>query len=128
MAGMLFLLLFFAQGTYYGPPPSPHFQGIPQGNKIRVQLEIYDDPALGGVRIQNVSFNRTNIALHPPDLQGFRGAAGFQVPPGTYDLVWTISRDQIVWPRTIRHKEKIKIDPRDEWVQITIRGEEVSIL
>lgn len=103
-------------------------EGPTPNNLIRVQIGMYDDPTLGGVRIQNASFNQTNIPLQSADLHGFRGEAGFQVAPGAYDLVWTVLRDRFAWPRTIRHKEKITIGKRDEWVQITVKGDEVTVL
>ena len=125
-----YLLSFFflAQGAYYGSPPPPHFLAPSPTNQIRVQIEIYDDPKLGGVRIRDISFNGQDIALQSADLKGFRGEAGFQLAPGTYNLVWTVTRDQIIWPRTIRHREKIAIGKKDEWVQITVQGEQVTIL
>lgn len=123
---LLFSSVLFGQSIYYGPKASPHFDGPTNNHLIRVQIAVYDAPSLDGVRIKDVSFNNQTVALQSPDLKGFRGEAGFQVAPGTYTLIWNVSRDQFAWPRTIRHKEKIQIEKREEWVQITIQGEEMN--
>jgi hypothetical protein len=53
--------------------------------------------------------------------------ASFQVPPGKYKLRWKVNRNKIVWPRTIDREEEVTISPRDQWLQISIVGEDVSI-
>jgi hypothetical protein len=111
------------QNTYLGPT-SPVL-GNPK--LILVEVIINDDPALGGVEIQNVEFNETSIPLKPRDVYGFRGQGSFQLPPGKYKLVWTVNRDKSVWPRSVSHEELVTLSPRDLWVQITIQGETASI-
>ncbi len=123
----IFLFLFgslCAQNTYLGPTsPVP---GNPQ--LIAVEVIVNDDPTLGGVQIQKVSFNEINIPLKPRDVNGFRGSGGFKLPPGKYKLKWTVNRDKSTWPRTASHEQLITLDPRDLWVQIAITGDEASIL
>lgn len=112
-----------AQNTYLGPiSPVP---GNPQ--LIRVEVIVNDDPKLGGLQIQQVKFNGTNVPLKPRDVNGFRGQASFQLAPGKYKLTWIVNRDKSAWPRTVSHEETVTLDPRDLWVQITIQGEEASI-
>lgn len=111
------------QNTYFGPtspiPGNPHL--------IRVQVLIYDSAEQGGLQIQEVEFDGNSIPLKPRDIYGFRGEGTFQVAPGTYKLNWTVQRDRIIWPRTIKHEETVTIDPRDLWIQITIQGENAAI-
>ncbi len=118
-----FCLLFcalFAQMPYYGPT-SPS-QGI------QVQLMVYDQPELGGLKIESVTFDGRSVGLQPPDLYGFRGGGGFQLRPGKYQLEWRVSKDKSAWPRTISYKKTIEIQPRDTWVQVTIKGSEATVL
>lgn len=127
---MLRLFLIFAllaQSSYYGPKPPPHFGPPSIENTIRVQIQIYDDPALGGARIEEVSFNQQDIPLQSPDLHGFRGGAGFQMSPGKYDLVWSVSTDRTSSPKTVQQKQKISISKGDQWIQITIQGENATV-
>lgn len=111
----------FAQTTYYGPTS-------PVPGLVKVEIHIYDDPSLGGVTIESASFNNQAIILHPAGIRGFRGGGSFQVSPGTYKLVWAISRGKNDWPRTVRHEEKIQIKATDTWVQISIQGEKATFL
>lgn len=112
-----------AQNTYLGPiAPVP---GDPQ--LIRVEIIVNDDPKLGGLQIQKVIFNSTDVPLKPRDINGFRGQASFQLPPGKYKLKWIVNRDKYAWPRTASHEEIVTLDKRDLWVQITIQGEEAKI-
>lgn len=112
-----------AQNTYLGPiSPVP---GNPQ--LIRVEIIVNDDPELGGFQMQEVKFNGTQIPLKPRDINGFRGQASFQLPPGNYKLNWKLNRDKYVWPRTVSHEQIVHLNARDLWVQITIQGEEASI-
>lgn len=129
-ASLKFLLVgSVAQSNYYGPKPPPHFLAPPTTNTIRIQLQIYDDPSLGGARIQSVTFNNQDIPLQNADIHGFRGGAGFQVSPGKYDLLWKVlSFDNSSQQSSIQqHKETIAISKSDAWIQITIQGEEASI-
>ncbi len=113
-------LLLFAQTTYYGP----HVVGpsVPGQHVVRVEVLVYDDPAQGGLRPQEVIFNGHSIALKPRDIHSYRGGGSFQVAPGTYPLEWVVLRDKITWPRTLTYKESIVIDKSSMWVQVTIRG------
>lgn len=114
---------YLAQNTYLGPTsPVP---GNPQ--LIRVEIIVNDDPKLGGLQIQQVKFNGTDVPLKPRDINGFRGQGSFQLPPGKYKLTWIVNRDKFAWPRTVSHEETVTLDPRDLWVQITIQGDEASI-
>jgi hypothetical protein len=121
------VILFFmlnpcnAQTPYYGPTS-------PQSNLIKVDIQIYDDPDLGGVRVEEASFNGQSIMIKPPGLHGFRGGGGFQVKPGSYRLVWVVSRMSTDWPRTIRHEQKIQVKQGDVWIQVSIHGNRVDIL
>ena len=115
----------FAQSTYYGPtsqpsPLSPHL--------VKVQIQAYDDPDLGGAKIASLSFNQTAIPLKPSDIYGFRGSAGFQLKAGSYSLNWETSNGTNNWPRTIKHQQQIQVQDKDVWVQISIQGEKVVIL
>ncbi len=113
-----------AQNTYFGPITP--VKGNPQ--LIRVEVIVNDDPKLGGVQIKEVHFNQTNIPLKPRDINGFRGQGSFQLPPGKYKLTWVLNKDKFAWPRTVSHEQIVTLDPKDLWVQITIQGEEASIL
>lgn len=111
------------QNTYLGPiAPVP---GNPQ--LIRVEIIVNDDPELGGLQIVDVKFNSTQIPLKPRDINGFRGQASFQLPPGKYKLSWKLNRDKYVWPRTVSHEQIVHLNARDLWVQVTIQGEDASI-
>jgi len=111
------------QNTYFGPiAPAPGNQQL-----IRVEVIIRDDPAPGGLQVQEVQFNRTKIPLKPRDVNGFRGQGSFQLPPGKYKLTWKLNRDKFAWPRTVSHEQEVNLSARDLWVQITINGEETSI-
>ena len=127
MALMQWLLLFplLAQSIYYGPtsPPSPFTPHL-----VQVQVEVYDDPADGGQKVESAVFNQISMPLKPADVYGFRAGGGFQLPKGDYPLVWETSRGENNWPRTVKHKQMIKIQDKDVWVQITIQGEKVTIL
>lgn len=110
--------------TYFGPTaPVP-------GNPLLIKVEILirDSPELGGLTIQSAEFNGQSIPLKPRDIFGNRGTGSFQVAPGTYTLQWVVQKDKIAWPRTITHEEQVTIDPRDQWVQVSIEGEKASIL
>lgn len=110
----------FSQMPYYGPT-SP-------SSGIQVQLMVYDQPELGGLKIESVRLNGINVNLQPPDLYGFRGGGGFQFQPGSYQLEWSASKDKVTWPRSMSYKKTILIEPRDTWVQVTIQGDKVNIL
>lgn len=119
-----------AQTPYYGPNEPPHFNIKPPSASqlTQVQIQIYDQPDLGGLRILDVSFNGAAIPLQSPDLHGFRGGGSFQMPPGTYQLVWSVSRDKQEWPRSLKHQKSVQVQQRDTWVQVTIQGDEATIL
>jgi len=111
----------FAQTPYYGPT-SP-VEGV-----IPVQIQIFDDPELGGVKIEEASFNGQTIPLKPSGVRGFRGGGSFKQAPGRYDLIWTVSRGGKDWPRTVQHKEKVSVKQNDVWIQVAIHGEKVTVL
>jgi hypothetical protein len=112
----------YAQTPYYGP-------SSPVPGLIRVEIQAFDDPDLGAVKMDEVIFNGKQIPLKPAGIHGFRGGAHFQVSPGSYDLIWSVSRDcQSCWPRTVRHKQKVQIKKGMTWVQITIQGENATIV
>jgi hypothetical protein len=112
-----------AQNTYLGPDhPLP---GNPQ--LVRIQIMVYDSPEQGGLQMQQVEFYGQQIPLKPRDIYGFRGEGTFQVKPGTYKLRWTAQRDKFIWPRTLDYEETVTIDPRDQWLQITVKGKDAEI-
>jgi hypothetical protein len=121
------LFLFFqshhccAQTSYYGPKSS-----VP--GLVRIEIQIYDDPELDGVKLQEVRFNGQLIKLKPPGVHGYRGGGSFQLAPGNYELIWVVAREKKDWPRTVEHREKVRIDPSNVWVEITIEGETAKIL
>ena len=127
MRWLFFFFAVVAQSNYFGPKPPPHFLSPPATNAIRVQIQIYDDPSLGGARINEVSFNQTKIPLQAPDLHGYRGGGGFQVPAGKYSLNWNVTVYQESSSQTFDHKKTVTISKNDTWVQIMIQGEEASI-
>lgn len=111
------------QNTYFGPdhplPGNPYL--------VRVQILVYDSPVQGGLQMENVDFYGQSIPLKPRDIYGFRGEGTFQVKPGVYKLRWTVQRNKLIWPRTIEHEETVTVDPRDQWIQIKIEGENAQI-
>ena len=111
----------YAQTPYYGPTS-------PVSGVIPVEIQIYDDPELGGVAIEEVIFDGRQIPLKPSGIRGFRGGGNFKLAPGSYDLIWTVSRSGSGWPRTARQKHKVRIQQNDVWVQISIHGEQVTVL
>ncbi len=113
----------YAQNTYLGPVgPSS------KGRLIKVQIEIYDEPELGGNKVLSVSFDGRQIPLKPADISGFRGGAGLEAPPGTYDLVWEVSLGTgDTWPRTAKRQQKVRISLQDSWVQISIQGQQAVV-
>ncbi len=110
----------YAQTPYYGP-------NSPVPGLIKVEIQIYDDPELGGVRIEEVSFHDQLISLKPAGIRGFRGGGNFQVPPGNYKLIWRVSRGKNDWPRTIRHEQKVRVSSQDVWIQISFHGETADV-
>lgn len=112
-----------ASNTYLGPVgPLP---GNPK--LVQVELIVRDAPEAAGVQVVSVDFAGKNVPLKPRDVYGNRGEASFQLKPGKYRLRWTVNRDKIAWPRTIKHEEEVNISPRDLWLQIYIEGDEASI-
>ena len=111
----------YAQTPYYGPT-SP-VEGL-----IPVQIHVYDSPELGGMTIEEASFNGQDIPLKPSGIRGFRGGGSFRQAPGNYDLNWTVSRPGNDWPRTVKHKQKIRINQNDVWVQIEINGDTATVM
>ena len=123
---LVFLCLgLYAQNTNEYLGPNQPIPGNPQ--LIRIQILVYNDPAPKGVRIEKVVFDGQTFPLKPRDIYGYRGQSSFQKKPGKYKLYWEVNRDDLVWPRTIKHEEKVFIDKRDMWIQITIIGNEASI-
>jgi len=112
------------QNTYMGP--SSPIPGDPY--LVKVELLIKDSADAGGAQIQSVTFDERDIPLKPRDIFGKRGAASFQLAPGTYSLRWTVNRDKISWPRIKSFEEEVTLSPRDLWIQILIEGEHASIL
>jgi hypothetical protein len=112
-----------AQNNYMGPikpiPGNPYL--------VRIEILVKDSPELGGVQIEKVTFNGEELPLKPRDIYGNRGSSSFQLPPGKYELRWTVQRDKKIWPRTITHEEIVTIDRRDQWIQVSIEGEKASI-
>lgn len=94
---------------------------------VQVQVFVYDEPELGGLKIESVSFDRRSVGLQPADLYGFRGGGGFQLPPGNYRLEWTASRGGHGWPRSEKYKKTVQIGTDDTWVQIEINGSSVTV-
>ena len=121
----------FACVSFSGAVSSPNpYKGptSPVPGLVRVEIQVNDDPELGGVTIADVSFNGKTVALKPAGVRGYRGGVSLQVPPGEYDLIWHVSRGKKAgWPSTVEHKQKVKVGQRDVWVQITIQGEKASI-
>jgi hypothetical protein len=111
----------YAQSTYYGPK-------APVPGLVKVEITVYDDPELGGVAIEEASFNNQSIVLKPAGIRGYRGGGSFQVQTGNYKLTWRVSRLKKDWPRTIRHEQKIVVSAKDVWIQIAIHGEKVDVL
>jgi hypothetical protein len=112
-----------ASYSYQGPT-----QAVPGNPKlVRIEVIVRDSPSAAGVQIQSVDFNGQGIPLQPRDIYGNRGTGSFQLPPGKYTLRWSVTRDKLLWPRTLDHEEEVTVDPRDLWLQIEIIGEEVSI-
>lgn len=123
-AGVVLFFLqnpIYAQTTYFGPTS-------PQPGLVMVDVQIFDDPSLGGVKIEEVVFNGQMIPLKPAGIHGLRGGGGFQLRPGTYKLSWKVSRISKDWPKTISHQEKIVVQSNDTWVQVEIHGEKSQIL
>ncbi|MBF8262741.1 MAG: hypothetical protein HW387_406 [Parachlamydiales bacterium] len=121
------VVLFFmqnpchAQTPYYGPSSS-------KSGFVKVEIQVFDDPSLGGLKIEEASFNGQTIEIKPPGLHGLRGGGGFQVRPGSYLLKWVVSRSRQEWPRTVRHERKIQVNSSDVWIQVAVHGDEVQIL
>lgn len=111
----------YAQTPYYGPT-SP-VEGL-----IPLEIQIYDDPELNGVTIQDASFDGQQIPLKPSGVHGFRGGGSFKKAPGSYDLIWTVHRGKNDWPRTVQQKQKVRVKPNDVWIQIAIHGEKLTVL
>ena len=111
----------YAQSTYYGPTS-------PVPGLIKVEIQIYDDPELGGAKIEEVLFHNQQISLKPPGVHGYRGGGSFQLEPGSYDLIWRVSSSTIAWPRTVKHQQKVQVGTRDVWVQITIHGNSAAVI
>ncbi len=120
---LLSFALLLTTNTYLGPK-SP-VEGSPQ--LVKVQVVVRDALENGGPQVLSVQFNQQNIPLKPRDIYGNRGMGSFQVPPGKYKLQWKVNKNKLVWPRNIDREEQVTISPRDQWVQILIEGEKVSI-
>jgi len=120
---LLSFALLLTTNTYLGPK-SP-VEGNPQ--LVKVQVVVRDSLENGGPQVLSVQFNQQNIPLKPRDIYGNRGMGSFQVPPGKYKLQWKVNKNKLVWPRNIDREEQVTVSPRDQWVQILIEGEKVSI-
>lgn len=121
--------ILVAQTPYYGPKPLPHFNEPKYPAKLyHVQLYAYDDPAPGGLKIQDVTLAGQAADIKPPDIHGFRGGGGFRLAAGKYKLSWNVSRDDFSWPRSLHYEQTITVVPRDTWLQVTIRGDKVTTL
>ena len=117
------LALLLTSYTYFGPKsPVP---GNPQ--LVQVQVVVRDSLDEQGPQVTNVWFNQQSIPLKPRDIYGNRGMGSFQVPPGEYKLQWKLNRNKLVWPRTVDREEKVTVSPRDQWLEIKIEGDQVSI-
>lgn len=119
--GLFIRHLCYAQTPYYGPTS-------PTTGLIPIQIQFYDDPSLGGVTIEEASFDGQEIPLKPSGIRGYRGGGSFKKAPGSYELLWTISRPGTDWPRTVQHQQIIDIKEGDVWVQLAIHGETATIL
>ena len=116
-------LIAEAGNTYMGPVgPVP---GNPE--LVQIQILVKDDPNPSGVEVTRVQFNQRSIPLKTRDIYGNRGGASFQLPPGSYSLKWTVNRDKFAWPREIDHEEIVHVSPRDNWIQVEIVGNDVTI-
>jgi len=120
---LLSFALLLTTNTYLGPK-SP-VEGNPQ--LVKVQVVVRDSLENGGPQVLSVQFNQQSIPLKPRDIYGNRGMGSFQVPPGKYKLQWKVNKNKLVWPRNIDREEQVTVSPRDQWVQILIEGEKVSI-
>ncbi|MDE3046186.1 MAG: hypothetical protein KGJ02_06040 [Verrucomicrobiota bacterium] len=112
-----------AANTYLGPQKP--VVGNPQ--LVRIEVLVRDSVESDGVQIKKVTFNSTDIPLHPRDVYGNRGAGSFQLAPGKYKLRWTVNRDHFAWPRNASFEEEVNVSPRDLWLQISIEGDKASI-
>jgi hypothetical protein len=111
-----------AQTPYYGPTS-------PVAGLIKVEIQVYDDPDLNGVKVEEVIFDGKNIPLKPVGIHGFRGGGNFQVKAGSHLLIWRISKgSKAPWPRVVQHQQKVEIREGNDWVQITIQGEQATIV
>ncbi len=120
---LLSFALLLTTNTYLGPK-SP-VDGNP--HLVKVQVVVRDSLDNGGPQVLSVEFNQQSIPLKPRDIYGNRGMGSFQVPPGKYKLKWKVNKNKLVWPRNVDREEQVTINPRDQWVQILIEGEKVSI-
>ncbi len=111
----------YAQSTYYGPTS-------PVSGLIKVEIQIYDDPELGGPKVAEVQFHNQQLSLKPAGVRGYRGGGSFQLQPGSYDLTWRVSGSEGTWPRTVKHQKKIKVESSDVWIQIAIHGSTAAVL
>lgn len=115
------VILFFTQNSCYAQTPYLGPKYSTEG-MIRVDVQVFDDPELGGATIVEASFDGRSIPLKPTGIHGYRGGGGFKKVPGSYDLSWTVSPGGDGWPRTTRHHQKVPIQSNDNWVQIVIQG------
>lgn len=125
LLSLLFFLDLTGQNTnnYLGP----NQKNARNGDLVRIQVLVYNDPDPKGVTINEAKFDGTSIPLKPRDIYGFRGQASFQKEPGKYKLSWEVERSGTGWPRSVKHEEQVTVDGRDLWLQITITGDKAVI-
>lgn len=129
------LLLFTLLAQYQYNPPTPPFAleqytttlPSPPSGLTKVEVEVYDDPKVGGLPVLSATFDDVKIPLKPRDVHKYRGSASYQLKPGTYELDWTVQRDKFVWPRTVDHVQTFQIQPSELTLHITIEGDHASM-
>ena len=87
---------------------------------ISVKVIVYDDTIKPYYDLEMVTFNNRNIFLSNANAEGYRGAGYFKVPPGRYELKWTITIGANSYKT---FTQLVDINEVDKYVHILIEGE-----
>lgn len=103
------------------------YRAGPPSELINIQITIADQEDASKGRIESVTFNGKPIDLQPPNPTRLRATIYPQIPPGQYEIAWTVRKDYSAWPQTITHNKEISITTQDQWMEILIEGDQLNI-
>ncbi len=105
---------------------NPYRAGPPQ-NLINIQITFMDpENDVQGV-IESATFDGKPVELQSPNPTRLRATIYPRVEPGTYELSWTVRKNSAVWPQTLSNNKEITITKQDQWMEILVEGNSITI-